>query len=94
MLRSEPLEVLCLAGEDSRDAKAVLVGCLLVMCAIVELGQSKAGPRIDQDSFEHIAMCIRVLADPLSHGVVGPEYRANCRASFHKLVDVRLPFLL
>ena len=62
---------------------------MLVMCAIVELGQSsKSAQRIDQDSFEHIVMCIRILADPLSHGVVGKEYRALCRQSFHKLVDV------
>jgi coatomer subunit beta len=79
-----------LHGEESRDAKAVLVGCLLVMCAIVELGQSpKTATRIDQDSFEHIAMCIRILADPLTHGVVGTEYRSLCRGSFHKLVDAR-----
>jgi len=79
-----------LHGEDSRDAKAVLVGCLLVMCAVIELGQSgKAANKIDQDSFEHIVMCIRVLADPLSHSVIGAEYRSLCRASFHKLIDAR-----
>lgn len=83
----------CWSGEDSRDGKAVLVGCLLVMCAIVELGQPSARStiRIDQDAFEHIVMCIRMLSDPLAHRVVGTQYRSLCRSSFHALVDVRAP---
>lgn len=77
------------SGDDSRDGKAVLVGCLLVMCSIIELGQAGKGTtRIDQDSFEHITLCIRVLADPLANGVVGKGLRDMCKASYHKLLQV------
>lgn len=92
---SSTLTKLCLRtqeihGADSRDSKAVLVGAMLVMCGIIELGQTpgSAAP-IDQDSFEHICMCIRMLADPLAHRSTGPHYRALCRSSFQSLIKAR-----
>lgn len=79
-----------LHGAESRDAKAVLVGATLVMCAVVELGQKPGtATPIDQDSFEHIVTCIRLLADPLAHRAAAADYRALCRSSFQSLVKNR-----
>ncbi len=62
------------------------------MCGIIELGQSTTPTRtakIDQDSFEHIVTCVRILADPSATAVLGSSYGALCRASFQKLIAVR-----
>ena len=64
------------------------------MCGIIELGQTTSPTRtnkIDQDSFEHIVTCIRILTDPSSSALLGASYRSLCRASFQKLIAVSAP---
>jgi len=44
------------------------------------------GIRIDQDSFERIALCMRVLGDPDSAAIALPVLLHTCRATFRNLL--------
>eukprot|EP01114_Cavostelium_apophysatum_P024678 TRINITY_DN973_c0_g1_i2.p1 TRINITY_DN973_c0_g1~~TRINITY_DN973_c0_g1_i2.p1 ORF type:complete len:955 (+),score=319.11 TRINITY_DN973_c0_g1_i2:111-2975(+) len=70
---------------DQPTKNAMVAEVLLTMVSIVRLGQSKVPPNpIDPDSFERIAMCIRVLTEPspLTRDILLKQ----CRDSFSNLL--------
>lgn len=73
-------------GATSDTAKAVTMDALLVMSAILELGQSKASKAtIDQDSQERIVGCMRALGDPATQAAVHGVLLGGCRQAFKEL---------
>mmetsp|Transcript_8319 Transcript_8319/g.29537 ORF Transcript_8319/g.29537 Transcript_8319/m.29537 type:complete len:971 (-) Transcript_8319:106-3018(-) len=77
------LRTASLHGSTSNRAKAVMVDSMLVMCAIVELGQAKGAKHpIDQDAYERIVACMRIIADPESQAAAMPVLLNGTRAAF------------
>ncbi|EYU39711.1 hypothetical protein ABFS82_06G179500 [Erythranthe guttata] len=59
---------------------------LLVMVAMVQLGQSSVLPHpIDNDSYERIVLCIRLLCNPVD--AVRKIWLKSCRESFVKMLS-------
>ena len=82
------LRTAALTGQSSRPAKAVTVDSLLVMAAIIELGKTPgaASKPMDQDAFERIVLCMRVLADPSTNASAAGVLLEDCRSAFQGLL--------
>jgi len=52
-------------------------------------GASSAGVRIDQDSFERVVLCMRVLGDPAAQAATLPVLLHRCRDVFRHLLQDR-----
>lgn len=77
------LRTASLHGTTSNRAKAVMVDAMLVMCAIIELGQAPRSKHpIDQDAYERIVGCMRVIADPDTQAAAMPVLLSGTRAAF------------
>lgn len=50
---------------------------------------SSHGVRIDQDSFERIVLCMRVLGDPAAHAATLPVLLKSCKDVFRHLLEDR-----
>ena len=78
-------------GWCSADVKRLQVEGMLVMCSMVRLGQTlvAASKRIDLDSFERIAMWLRVLSDPISSSCMREAFIEDCGKVFDEMVKDR-----
>ncbi|CAE7853780.1 copb1, partial [Symbiodinium sp. KB8] len=80
------LRVAQLIGDaTARPVKGVTADAMLVMAAILELGQSQGrggGSGIDQDSFERIVLCMRVLGDRSTNAAAAGVLLDGCKDSF------------
>lgn len=64
-------------------------GPLGTAAAAAAASVSSAGVRIDQDSFERVTLCMRVLGDPASTAAALPVLLHSCKDTFHQLLVER-----
>merc|ERR1719163_461028 len=80
------LRMAAVHGATSGAAKSVVADALLVMAAIVELGQAKSSStQIDQDSYERITGCMRTLGDPTVNNTMRDIVLTDCRRAYAEL---------
>ncbi|GJP57401.1 hypothetical protein CLOP_g5 [Closterium sp. NIES-67] len=74
---------------DKAEVNAVTVDAMLYLVGILRLGQSSALPQpIDDDSYDRIALCLRILARPSD--VMRRVWLAYCRQSFGKMISEKV----
>eukprot|EP01138_Halocafeteria_seosinensis_P015246 gb/GECG01015561.1/.p1 GENE.gb/GECG01015561.1/~~gb/GECG01015561.1/.p1 ORF type:complete len:1031 (+),score=153.84 gb/GECG01015561.1/:1-3093(+) len=84
-------------GRDEQQSKTVMVDGMMAMSAMLEAGsnpknmlsansEAKPADKIDQDSFERIVLCMRVLADPSASEATMDVLLDGCRKAFRGLI--------
>lgn len=73
-------------GASSDTTKSVVVDSMLVMCAILELGEASGTPKIDQDSYERVVLCLRTLGDPGVRSAMRGVLLGACREAYSDVV--------
>lgn len=84
-------------GREDPKSKTVMVDGMIAMCAMLEAGSNpksmlapdsdaKIPDKIDQDAFERIVLCMRVLADPSASEATMDVLLDGCRKAFRGLI--------
>lgn len=78
-------------GWGNEAVKRLQIQSMLTMCSMVRLGQTlvKKSKRMDKDSFDRIALWLRVLSDPSASDSLRESFVSDCSIVFDEMVKDR-----